>query len=101
MASVIVALGFTVPANWHAPAWWYPQALCIHQHEGAFNANTGNGYYGGFQFLPDTYRSVGGRRDGRADRDSPREQLYRAWLTYRRDGNSWREWGTASACGLS
>jgi hypothetical protein len=31
---------------------------------------------------------------------SPREQLHRAWIVYRRDGNSWREWGTAAACGL-
>jgi len=31
---------------------------------------------------------------------SPREQLYRAWLVYRRDNNSWREWGTAPACGV-
>ena len=75
--------------------------MCIHRHEGAWNANTGNGYFGGMQFLASTYRSVGGRADGRADLDTPREQLYRAWLVWRRDGGSWREWGTARACGLA
>ncbi len=96
-ASASLILG-GVPATWHAPPSWLPGALCIHQHEGAFNANTGNGYYGGFQFTLDTWRSVGGLV--RPDIATPREQLFRAWLVYRRDGNSWREWGTRSLCGL-
>ncbi len=72
--------------------------MCIHQHEGAFNANTGNGYYGGFQFLLGTWASVGGVT--RPDLATPREQLYRAWRVWLRDGHSWREWGTAGMCGL-
>ncbi len=109
MASVIVALGFTAPPHWHAPAWWLPQAVCIHQHEGAWNAIGHSGtydrhgheylYYGGMQFLASTWASVGG--SGSAAKATPREQLYRAWRVYRRDGSSWREWGTARACGLS
>src|SRR5438093_1389539 len=87
-----------VPRRWHAPRVWLAQALCIHHYEGAWNANTGNGYYGGMQFLFSTWASVGGRI--RPDRASPREQLYRAYLVYRRDGGSWREWGTAGRCGL-
>lgn len=91
-----------MPRHWHARNHprWFREALCIHGREGAWNANTGNGYYGGMQFLASTYRRVGGRRDGRADLDTPREQLYRAWLIYLQDGLSWREWGTAGACGL-
>jgi hypothetical protein len=81
-------------------AIWLAQATCIHQHEGAWNSATGNGYYGGMQFLPSTYRSVGGRSDGRADLDTPQEQLHRAWLVWLRDGRSWAEWGTAGACGV-
>jgi resuscitation-promoting factor RpfB len=84
--------------RWHAPRWWLPQAVCIHEHEGAWDANTGNGYYGGMQFTLYTWRSVGGASFPHLA--SPREQLHRAWLVYRRDGNSWREWGTAGACGL-
>jgi hypothetical protein len=80
------------------PRGWYVQARCIHAHEGAWNANTGNGYYGGMQFLLSTWRSVGGR--SRPDLVSPAEQLYRAFLVWRRDGGSWREWGTARLCGL-
>jgi Transglycosylase-like domain len=84
--------------RWRAPRWWLPQAVCIHEHEGAWDDDTGNGYYGGMQFLLSTWQSVGGR--GRPDQASPREQLHRAWLVYLRDGHSWREWGTAGACGL-
>ncbi len=87
-----------MPRGWHAPPWWLQQALCIHSHEGAWNSETGNGYSGGMQFTSYTWASVGGT--GRASQWPPREQLYRAWLVYLRDGHSWREWGTASMCGL-
>jgi hypothetical protein len=87
-----------MPTHWHAPPWWLRQAICIHSKEGAWNANTGNSYYGGMQFLLSTWRSVGG--PSYPHLVSPREQLYRAWLVWRRDGGSWREWGTARACGL-
>jgi len=50
------------------------------------------------QFLLSTWRGVGGL--ARPDRATPREQLYRARLVYLQDGHSWREWGTARACGL-
>jgi hypothetical protein len=72
--------------------------MCIHHYEGAWNDNTGNGYFGGLQFLLSTWNSVNG--PSRPDLVSPREQLFRAWLVWRRDGNSFREWGTASLCGL-
>jgi hypothetical protein len=54
------------------------------------------------QFLVSTWQRAGGRaRDVfTIARTSPREQLYRAWIIYLADRRSWREWGTASACGL-
>lgn len=87
-----------MPKRWHAPAWWLREALCVHSHEGAWDDETGNGYSGGMQFTSYTWASVGGL--GRASQWPPREQLYRAWLVYLRDGHSFREWGTASLCGL-
>lgn len=100
-----------MPTRWSArlstPPGWYQQALCVHSREGAWNAATGNGYEGGMQFLLSTWLSVGGSvtyLHGRvahwASAFSPREQLYRSFLVWRRDGGSWREWGTARACGL-
>jgi len=87
-----------MPRRWHAPAWFLRDALCLHAHEGAWNANTGNSYYGGLQFLLSTWRRAGGA--GYPHRASPREQIYRCWLIYLRDGRSFREWGTAGVCGL-
>ena len=97
-ALILAGSAGAVPRRWRAPAWWLQAALCIHAHEGAWNANTGNGYYGGMQFLLSTWRSVGG--PSYPHLVSPREQLYRAWLVWRRDGGSFREWGTAGMCGL-
>lgn len=98
----------SVPKAWHATEPFYGQAMCIHRYEGAMNAATGNGYEGGFQFLLSTWQSVGGpvRKDAKgrvtawASVASPREQLYRTWLLWKRDGYSFREWGTAGRCGL-
>ena len=35
----------------------------MHLKEGAWTANTGNGYFGGFQFAAQTWKRVGGKRD--------------------------------------
>lgn len=99
----------SAPSRWHAPAWWLAQAVCIHEHEGAWNDNTGNTYFGGLQFLASTWERAGGAHFAAFDHPgdarfpftaSIREQLHRAWITYRRDGDSWREWGTRAACRL-
>ncbi len=59
-------------------------------------------YGGGWQFLLSTWRSAGGVAETLSDitRASPREQLYRAWVVWTRDGGSWSEWGTRGKCGL-
>lgn len=95
-----------MPRHWHAPRWWLPQAVCIHEHEGAWNSigyvNGRATYGGGMQFMLGTWNRVGGRGTSLWDiaRASPREQLYRAWLVYLQDHRSWHEWGTAGMCGL-
>jgi len=99
------------PIRWSArlstPPGWFRAALCVHSHEGAWNDNTGNSYFGGTQFLRSTWESVGGPYDPAFDhpgdrrypfRISPREQLYRMFLVWKRDGGSFREWGTAGLC---
>lgn len=83
------------------PSWWLSQAECIHQHEGAWNSQTGNGYLGGFQFLPSTWAAHGGLRMGSNPALlEPVQQLHVAYNTWVDDGGSWREWGTAPLCGL-
>jgi resuscitation-promoting factor RpfA len=94
MAGETLGLGGTASAV--SPDTWAALRMC--ESSGNYGINTGNGYYGAYQFLWSTYRSVGGRH--RPDLDVPREQSYRAWRVWRRDGESWREWGTAGVCGL-
>lgn len=98
-----------MPKHWHAQPWFLRAVLCLHSKEGAWNDNTGNGYFGGAQFLESTWKRAGGRHyaafDHPGDRRfpfaaSPREQLYRVWRIYLKDHRSFREWGTAAACGL-
>jgi hypothetical protein len=84
--------------RYRVPGWFVGAATCLHSHEGAWDSNTGNGYFGGLQFLLSTWASVGGVT--RPDVASPAEQIYRAFLVWQRDGGSFREWGTASRCGL-
>lgn len=87
------------------PASWRLAARCVHEHEVAghvgradeWSINTGNGYYGGFQFDRGTWESVGGV--GLASSASPTEQRFRAWKLWQRRG--WQPWPrTSRACGL-
>jgi hypothetical protein len=96
----------TVAAKrWEPADWWMRQALCIHRHESVDWHRAGvdwrgrpSPYYGGMQFLLSTWRRAGG--SGLPSSWAPREQLYRAHVIWRRNGGSWREWGTAGRCGL-
>ena len=107
--ALLAALVFTASGRaqpWRPSAAWLAQARCIHLLEGPWNANTGNGYFGGMQFSPQAWMRVGGRAAVAFAHPgdqafpflvSPHEQLYRAWLLWRRDGGSWRSWGAVGA----
>lgn len=77
--------------------------LCIHRHEGPWNANTGNGYYGGLQMDLAFQRTYGLellRKKGTANRWLPIEQIWVAERAYR-SGRGFRPWpNTARYCGL-
>jgi hypothetical protein len=85
-----------------------PQALssaflCIHHYEGAWNANTGNGYYGGLQMdrrFQSLYGSDYVARWGTADNWPAWAQLQAAVRAYEA-GRGFYPWpNTARACGL-
>jgi hypothetical protein len=75
-------------------------ALCVHSHEGAWDSNTGNGYYGGMQFDAGTWLANGGGRYApTANLATPAEQLAVAYTTWQARG--WSPWpNTAAMCGL-
>lgn len=80
----------------------YQEWLCIHSYEGAWNANTGNGYYGGLQMDYSFMQTYGGellRSKGTADNWTPLEQMWVAERAYRTRGfGPWPN--TARHCGL-
>src|SRR4051812_20824297 len=103
LSAVTVARGYPTSQRalrWRPPPRWIYQAWCIHRHEsvdwkrrwvdwrGAPSL-----YAGGMQFLQSTWRGAGGT--GEPWQATPREQVYRAFIVWKRDGRSWREWGTA------
>ena len=92
--------------RWHPAPAWMRSAKCIHNREapGQWHIDhidwqgRASPYAGGMQFLDSTWRRAGGT--GNPARWSKREQQYRAWRIWKLGGGSWREWGTARACGL-
>ena len=80
----------------------YEKWRCIHEHEGAWDANTGNGYYGGLQMDMSFQRSHGSEflaRWGTADRWPVWAQIEAAEDAYRTRG--FAPWpNTSVACGL-
>jgi hypothetical protein len=89
------ARSFRFPHRWlvESGVW------CIHRHEAVdWHERRNPVSRGGMQIVWSTWASVGGRGDP-ADW-SVREQVYRAYLIWFRDGGSWREWTTAGTCHL-
>jgi len=85
------------------PAGLLSAFTCIHHYEGAWNANTGNGYYGGLQ-LDRRFQSLYGSdfvsKWGTADNWPTWAQLTAAVRAYQ-SGRGFYPWpNTARACGL-
>jgi hypothetical protein len=85
----------------------YEKWRCIHEHEGAWNSNTGNGYWGGLQMdmgFQGTYGPEFLHRWGTADRWpvwaqlTAAERAFHGFAGYGPRGYS--PWGTRGACGL-
>lgn len=81
---------------------WYEVsgASCVRSKEGTWRSATGNGFYGGYQYLPSTWLGAGGGAfAARADYATPTEQTRVTRTHVTRYG--WGEWpNTAAACGL-
>lgn len=85
------------------PSWvWLAAADCVHKREGAWDANTGNGYFGGMQADMAFQRAYGWYylvRWGTADRWPWWAQLHMAYNGWAARG--WQPWpNTARRCGL-
>jgi hypothetical protein len=85
------------------PRWLTAAFLCIHRYEAAWNANTGNGYYGGLQMdwgFMHRYGRPYLRRWGSADHWPAWAQLAASEQAYQSGRGFWPWPNTARACGL-
>ena len=85
----------------------YEKYRCIHEHEGAWSSNTGNGYWGGLQMdwgFQHTYGPEFIRRYGLAHRWPVWAQLIAAERAFHGfagfGGRGYSPWGTRDECGL-
>jgi hypothetical protein len=69
---------------------WDYLAMC--ESSGDWHINSGNGFYGGLQFLPESWRAVGGT--GMPHEASREEQIYRAYKLWQIQG--WKAWPACS-----
>lgn len=99
-----LALAFTPRADSGGDAsWLWRSFLCIHAHEGSWDADTGNGYFGGLQ-MDYTFQATYGREFlrafGTADRWPPAIQITVAMRAYL-SGRGFGPWpNTRRLCGL-
>lgn len=93
-AGLLVVSAAPAAADPSANAW---KQLRICESSDNYTINTGNGYYGAYQFDLGTWRSVGGT--GYPHEATPAEQDYRALRLYRMRG--WQPWTCAVMAGLS
>jgi nucleoid-associated protein YgaU len=96
-ALTVAGVGLTAaPANAATTETWDAIAQC--ESSGNWHINTGNGYYGGLQFLPSTWRAFGG--SGNPANASKAQQIAVAERVLA--GQGWGAWPTCSArLGLS
>jgi hypothetical protein len=74
------------PAAGSSAAPGHLQAIAACESGGNYSTNTGNGFYGAYQFTQETWESVGGT--GNPAAASPAEQDRRAAMLYAQQGSS-------------
>ena len=96
-AALIVTPAFLPGSAAHADPssdQWYQLRMC--ESTNNYSINTGNGYYGAYQFNLSTWQSVGGT--GYPHQASPQEQDARALALYHDRG--WQPWTCATKLGF-
>jgi resuscitation-promoting factor RpfA len=97
----ITATALTIPLIFATPAHADPlrqdpwDVIAQRESSGNWNINTGNGYFGGLQFSPSTWRSYGGGAfAATADQATRSQQIAIAEKVLRAQG--WQAWPTCS-----
>lgn len=91
--AVATPLAFATPAQAATGEVWDRIAAC--ESSGNWSINTGNGYYGGLQFLGTTWNEFGGKAyASTADKATRKQQIAIAERVLAKQG--WNAWPTCS-----
>jgi peptidoglycan hydrolase-like protein with peptidoglycan-binding domain len=94
-ATGALAVGTGTASADPSPNAWLQLRIC--ESSNRYDIDTGNGYFGAYQFSLSTWASVGGV--GKPSDAKPAEQDYRALMLYRKRG--WSPWTCAVMIGLT
>jgi hypothetical protein len=93
-ATAAPVIAVTAPADAAPVRTWNRLAHC--ESGGRWHINTGNGYYGGLQISPGTWRGYGGKRFAALPNRATKAEQIRIGERIKR-GQGWRAWPSCSA----
>jgi hypothetical protein len=92
-ATAVPVITVTAPADAATLRTWNRLAQC--ESSGRWHINTGNGYYGGLQISPSTWRAYGGRHFASLPHRATKSEQIRIGERIKR-GQGWRAWPACS-----
>ena len=93
-ATAAPVIAVTAPADAAPVRTWNRLAHC--ESGGRWHINTGNGYYGGLQISPGTWRGYGGKRFAALPNRATKAEQIRIGERIKH-GQGWRAWPSCSA----
>jgi hypothetical protein len=93
-ATLAPVVALDAPSQAASTHTWNRLAGC--ESSGRWHVNTGNGYYGGLQISPSTWRGYGGGRFARLPHQATKKEQIRIAERIKR-GQGWGAWGSCSS----
>jgi hypothetical protein len=93
-STIIPTVAVVSPSDAASTRTWQRLAMC--ESGGRWHIDTGNGYYGGLQISPGTWRGYGGRRFARLPSGASRAEQIRIAERIK-GGQGWGAWPSCSA----
>ena len=98
VATLTPVIALNAPSEAASARTWDRIAHC--ESTGRWHINTGNGYYGGLQISPSTWRGYGGKKYAKLPHHASKKQQIKVAERIKR-GQGWGAWGScASRLGL-
>src|SRR6478609_9162106 len=93
-ATLTPVIALDAPSEAASARTWDRSAHC--ESTGRWHINTGNGYYGGLQISPSTWRGYGGKKYAKLPQHASKKQQIKVAERIKR-GQGWGAWGSCSS----